>query len=136
MTDSPRFQLPIDPEERPIEGQLQQIRTKLELLKQDKTNYVRSEDVINLYEEVIGQVHALNTIRQAKNKPDEQNRGISPQPLWSRHTSSVLQLRPIHTSISLSFFLSKYFAIAPELGRRLRNSQGGKDYQAPMTNAI
>jgi hypothetical protein len=78
MTDSPRFQLPIDPEERPIEGQLLQIRTKLELLKQDKTNYVKSEDVIRLYEEVIEQVHALNTIRQTKNKPEEQNRGTFP----------------------------------------------------------
>lgn len=77
MTDSPRFQLPIDPDERPIESELMQIRTKLELLKQDKTNYVKSEDVIKLYEEVIEQVHALNTIRQAKNKPDEQNRGKS-----------------------------------------------------------
>lgn len=75
MTDSPRFQLPIDPDERPIETELTQIRTKLELLKQDKTNYVKSEDVIKLYEEVIEQVHALNTIRKAKNKPDEQNRG-------------------------------------------------------------
>ncbi|KAE9965103.1 hypothetical protein BLS_007844 [Venturia inaequalis] len=74
MTDSPRFQLPIDPDERPIETELTQIRTKLELLKQDKTNYVKSEDVIKLYEEVIEQVHALNTIRKAKNKPDEQNR--------------------------------------------------------------
>lgn len=75
MTDSPRFQLPIDPDERPIEGQLLQIRTKLELLKQDKSNYVKSEDVIKLYEELIGQVNALNAIRQAKNKPEEQNRG-------------------------------------------------------------
>lgn len=70
--------MPIDPEERPIEGQLLQIRTKLELLKQDKTNYVKSEDVIRLYEEVIEQVHALNTIRQTKNKPEEQNRGTFP----------------------------------------------------------
>lgn len=75
MTDSPRFQLPIDPDERPIEGQLLQIRTKLELLKQDKSNYVKSEDVIKLYEELIGQVNTLNAIRQAKNKPEEQNRG-------------------------------------------------------------
>jgi hypothetical protein len=91
MTDSPRFQLPIDPEERPIEGQLLQIRTKLELLKQDKTVYVKSEDVIRLYQEVIEQVHALNTIRQTKNKPDEQNRGIiHPQACWSRAPSFVL----------------------------------------------
>jgi hypothetical protein len=73
MTDSPRLSLPIDPEERPIEGQLLQIRSKLELLKADKSNYVKSEDVVKLYEEVIVQVNALNEIR--KSKRHEQNRG-------------------------------------------------------------
>jgi hypothetical protein len=74
MTDSPRLSLPIDPEERPIEGQLLQIRNKLELLKADKSNYVKSEDVMQMYEEVIVQVNALNKLRE--NKRDEQNRGM------------------------------------------------------------
>ncbi|KAF2430644.1 hypothetical protein EJ08DRAFT_649444 [Tothia fuscella] len=72
MTDSPRLSLPIDPEERPIESQLLQIRSKLELLKADKSNYVKSEDVVQLYGEVIAQVNALNAIR--KDKRLEQNR--------------------------------------------------------------
>lgn len=84
MTDSPRLSLPIDPEERPIEGQLLQIRSKLELLKADKSNYVKSEDVVQLYEEVIVQVNALNEIR--KTKRYEQNRGAC------NSTSTVSQL--------------------------------------------
>jgi hypothetical protein len=75
MTDSPRAQLPIDPDERPIEGQLQQIRNQLELLKQDKSCYVKSYDVIKLYKATIEQVKALNELRQRKDKKDEQNRG-------------------------------------------------------------
>jgi hypothetical protein len=79
MTDSPRLSLPIDPEERPIEGALLQIRNSLELLKADKSNYVKSEDVMKMYEQVIVQVNALNKLRE--NKRDEQNRGtyLSPR---------------------------------------------------------
>jgi hypothetical protein len=73
MTDSPRLSLPIDPEERPIEAALLRIRNGLELLKADKSNYVKSEDVMKMYEEVIVQVNALNKLRE--NKRDEQNRG-------------------------------------------------------------
>jgi hypothetical protein len=75
MTDSPRAQLPIDPDERPIEGQLQQIRNQLELLKQDRSCYVKSSDIISLYKAAIEQVRALNDLRERKQKTDEQNRG-------------------------------------------------------------
>ena len=75
MTDSPRAQLPIDPDERPIEGQLLQIRNALELLKQDKSCYVKSSDIIKLYKATIEQVRALNELRARKDKKDEQNRG-------------------------------------------------------------
>lgn len=75
MTDSPRAMIPIDPEERPIEGQLLQIRNQLELLKQDKSCYVKSSDVLKLYKDTIVQVRALNDIRKRKDKIDEQNRG-------------------------------------------------------------
>lgn len=75
MTDSPRAQMPIDPDERPIEGQLLQIRNALELLKQDKSCYVKSADVIRLYKATIEQVRALNDLRVRKDKKHEQNRG-------------------------------------------------------------
>lgn len=79
MTYSPRTQLPIDPDERPIEDQLLQIRNQLELLKQDKSCYVKSSDIIKLYKAVIEQVRALNELRVRKDKKDEQNRGEIPK---------------------------------------------------------
>lgn len=72
MTDSPRVNAPLDPSERPILEQLVQIRTRLELLKADKTRYVKSEDVMIIFHDLIAQVHSLNNIRT--NKRNEQNR--------------------------------------------------------------
>ena len=72
MTDSPRIQAPLDPSEQPILERLTQIRTRLELLKADKTKYVKSEDVITTFRDLIEQVHDLNDIR--KSKRNEQNR--------------------------------------------------------------
>lgn len=70
--DSPRISAPIDLNERPILDQLLQIRNRLELLKADKTQYVKSEDVMNIFHDLIAQVHSLNEIRT--NKRDEENR--------------------------------------------------------------
>jgi len=72
MTDSPRVNAPLDPSERPILDNLIQIRTRLELLKADKTKYVKSEDVMTTFHDLIAQVHSLNELRT--NKRDEQNR--------------------------------------------------------------
>lgn len=74
MTDSPAFLVPLDPEEQPILNKLLFTRDKLLLVKQDKTKYVRSQDVVTYYDEVIEQVGALNNIRTYKNKREEQNR--------------------------------------------------------------
>lgn len=75
MTDSPAVQAPLDPREQPILDTILVIRDKLSLLKQDKSKYIKSQDVLGLYEEVIDQVHQLNVIRQEYSKPLEQNRG-------------------------------------------------------------
>jgi hypothetical protein len=75
MTDSPAPRIPLDPEEQPILDRLLEIRTKLELLKQDKSTYVKSQDIIELYDQVIAQVSDLNQIRTTKRL--EQNRGLS-----------------------------------------------------------
>jgi hypothetical protein len=72
MTDSPRINAPLDPSERPLLDQLIQIRTRLELLKADKSKYVKSEDVMSIFHELITQVHALNELRVEKRL--EQNR--------------------------------------------------------------
>lgn len=72
MTDSPAPRIPLDPKEQPILDKLLSIRTKLEFLKQDRSTYVKSQDVLPLYEEVIEQVVVLNDIRTTKRL--EQNR--------------------------------------------------------------
>lgn len=74
MTDSPAVRAPLDPKEQPILDSVLSIRDKLSLLKQDRTTYVRSQDVITLYNQVISQVEKLNEIRAQKRS--EQNRGI------------------------------------------------------------
>jgi len=63
MADSPAVRGPLDPKEQPILDALLAIRTKLELLKQDRSTYVKSEDVVELYKQVIEQVVALNGVR-------------------------------------------------------------------------
>jgi hypothetical protein len=66
MTDSPLPRIPLDPKEQPILDKLQSIRTQLELLKRDRSTYVRSQDVLQLYDQVIEQVTILNEIRETK----------------------------------------------------------------------
>ena len=75
MTDSPAVQIPLDPKEQPILDQVLNIRDKLSLLKRDRTTYIKSHDVLALYEEVIEQVHLLNVIRKEHSKQLEQNEG-------------------------------------------------------------
>ncbi|KAH9876142.1 hypothetical protein J1614_004021 [Plenodomus biglobosus] len=66
MTDSPLPRIPLDPKEQPILDKLQSIRTELELLKRDRSTYVKSQDVLKLYDQVIEQVSILNEIRVTK----------------------------------------------------------------------
>jgi chromosome segregation ATPase len=72
MSDSPAVRVPLDPQEQPILDQLLSIRTQLELMKQDKSCFVKTDDVMRLYQETLAQVHILNNIRT--NKRHEQNR--------------------------------------------------------------
>jgi hypothetical protein len=74
MADTPTFQLPIDPKEQPVLDTLLVIRTQLTLLKQDRTTYVKSADVLALYEQVDEQVKILNELRS--DHPKEENRGM------------------------------------------------------------
>jgi hypothetical protein len=73
MADTPTAQLPIDPREQPVLDQLLAIRTSLTLLKQDRSTYVKSSDVIPLYDKVVDQVQILNDLRS--DHPREENRG-------------------------------------------------------------
>jgi len=72
MSDSPAVFHALPQEEQPILDALYGIRAHLELLKQDRSNYVKSQDIIALYNETIAQVHKLNDIRTEKRH--EQNR--------------------------------------------------------------
>jgi hypothetical protein len=73
MADSPALQAPLDPEEQPILNELLSCRDALNLLKQDKSTYIKSQDVTPLYDKVISQVQVLNKIRTQKST--KQNRG-------------------------------------------------------------
>lgn len=75
MADSPAIHTLIDPEEQPILESILRVRDKLQLLKEDKSTYVKSQDVLALYHQVIEQVNLLNVIREEHGKPLEQNRG-------------------------------------------------------------
>jgi len=71
--DTPTCPPPRDAREKEILEKLVSIRDRLQLLKQDRTNYIRSQDVIPLYDETIEQVRELNEFRSADRR--EENRG-------------------------------------------------------------
>ena len=75
MSDSPAVHAPLDPKEAPILARVLGLRDQLSLLKQDRSSYIKSHDVIALYDQVIEQVHLLNTIREEHGKALESNRG-------------------------------------------------------------
>ncbi|KAJ5818402.1 hypothetical protein N7474_003993 [Penicillium riverlandense] len=62
--ESPAVPVPLDPREQPILERLLRTRDSLLLIKQDKSSYIKSRDVLPLYEEVIGEVEMLNTARK------------------------------------------------------------------------
>lgn len=73
--ETPAVPLPQDTRERAVLQHLETIRDRLLLLKQDRTTYIRSQDVIPLYDETIEQVKDLNAIRSETGNSDE-NRGM------------------------------------------------------------
>ncbi|KAK3942236.1 hypothetical protein QBC46DRAFT_380367 [Diplogelasinospora grovesii] len=66
--ETPAIPLPNDARERDILEKLTAIRDQLLLLKGDRTNYIRSQDVMLLYDQVIEQVRQLNLIRKTVDK--------------------------------------------------------------------
>lgn len=64
--ESPAVPVPLDPQEQPILERLLRARDSLLLLKQDKSSYIKSRDVLPIYEEVIGEVEKLNAARKGK----------------------------------------------------------------------
>jgi hypothetical protein len=74
--ETPSVPLPRDARERAILDRLVVIQDKLLLLKQDRTTYIRSQDVIPLYEETIEQVKELQTVRAEIGDTEENRRRI------------------------------------------------------------
>lgn len=67
--------MPKDSREREILERLTAIRDRLLLLKQDRTRYIRSQDVQQLYDQTIEQVKLLNDVR--KGHEHSENRGTA-----------------------------------------------------------
>lgn len=72
--DSPAVPVPLDPREQPILERLLRTRDALLLLKQDKSSYIKSRDVLPLYEEVVGEVDKLNAARKEQDRRQVHNR--------------------------------------------------------------
>lgn len=72
--ESPAVPAPLDPQEQPILNQLLHTRDALLLIKQDKSSYIKSRDVLPLYEEVIGEVEKLNSVRKEGDRRLSHNR--------------------------------------------------------------
>ncbi|KAE8452988.1 hypothetical protein EG329_012175 [Mollisiaceae sp. DMI_Dod_QoI] len=70
MADTPTIPLPLDPREQPILDSLMRIRDELTLLKQDRSTYVKSSDVMALYDRTVDQVKHLYEIRTDKLQED------------------------------------------------------------------
>lgn len=68
VMDSPAVPVPLDPREQPILERLLRTRDALLLLKQDKSSYIKSRDVLPLYEEVTQEVEKLNAARKEQDR--------------------------------------------------------------------
>lgn len=69
--DTPSVPPPRDSREQEIMERLGAIRDQLLLLKQDRTKYMRSKDVMALYEQVIEEVRNVNDIRATSSEHTE-----------------------------------------------------------------
>ena len=76
---------PRDEGEKQVLEKLMHIRDQLQLRKLDRSTYVRTQDVMVLYNQTIEQLKRLNEIREGKNV--EENRGMSAPTSFSRCNS-------------------------------------------------
>ncbi|KAM7185833.1 Protein of unknown function (DUF2408) domain containing protein [Rhypophila sp. PSN 637] len=69
--ETPAFPPPKDGQEAEILARLTSIRDQLLLMKRDRTKYIRSQDVMLLYDQVVEQVRLVNEIRKGENDKAE-----------------------------------------------------------------
>lgn len=75
--ETPKIPAPRDEGEKRILAELMSIRDQLQLRKLDRTTYVRTQDVMVLYEKTIEQVRQLNVLRTGKKSEENQgNRSL------------------------------------------------------------
>jgi hypothetical protein len=60
--------------EQPVLEKLIQLRQRLQLLNKDRTKYIKSQDVLAIYDSLIEQVQKLNSIREHPIHHGEENR--------------------------------------------------------------
>ncbi len=60
--------MPKDERERHILDKLTVIRDSLLLLKRDRTKYIRTQDVMELYDQLVEQVKDLNEVRKGEHR--------------------------------------------------------------------
>jgi hypothetical protein len=72
--DTPKIPPPRNEGERQVLQELELVLARLQMIRADRANYVRSQDVRSLYDQTIAQVRLLNDIR--KGKKTEENRGV------------------------------------------------------------
>ena len=72
--ETPAIPAPQDAREKEILERLVTIRDALLLLKQDRTQYIRSQDVMGLYEQTVDEVRKLNDVRSSSSENSRENR--------------------------------------------------------------
>jgi len=75
--DTPACPRPGDPRQQEILDSLILIRDKLLLLKCDDTTHIKSQDVLNLYDELLEQVRQLGETNALNDTPGETQRVFS-----------------------------------------------------------
>ncbi|KAK8071064.1 hypothetical protein PG997_011267 [Apiospora hydei] len=95
--ETPKIPAPRDEGEKRILAELMSIRDQLQLRKLDRTTYVRTQDVMVLYEKTIEQVRQLNAARTGKKSEENQGNGLSRAPdkvapSWVRLCFQLLSL--------------------------------------------
>jgi hypothetical protein len=77
--ETPAVPMPKDEQERQILDRLIVIRDQLLLLKRDRTQYIRSQDVMALYDQLVDQVKQLNEIRKGERRGENRRRSSTSQ---------------------------------------------------------
>jgi hypothetical protein len=94
--DTPTVPPPHDEEEKKILENLVSIRDQLLLRKSDRATYVRTQEVMILYDKTIEQVRQLTEVR--KGKKTGENRGENLQSHFVLHLSALANKIPSRQS--------------------------------------